>query len=594
MTETKTRDQSEKIYNIGVVIGNIYTSYPQELIRGISDAAKNFPINIQFFPGTQSSAFFRGEADVVLKHNFDYQFNTIYDFAVFGDLDAIIISYGTLCIFLNAEEKADFFKKYEHLPWVVMEETVQQENASYFISDNYGGIRQIMEHLIVHHGYRKILYVSGPRENTDAKQRRQAYLDTMKRYGLTATDDMIIYGDFSQYIDDEVEDLLLANPDAEAICCANDDMAVSVYRVCAKLGRMVGRDIAVTGYDNLPRSSAMDPPLTTVDQNGYDIGQKAVMAAWQFCIGNCATENIVSASMVLRESCGCGNSEGKLLLKKQENNSLKELVTVLVDQVLETDILKTTSEEVIRPCRKNLLQIMDYLLEHSIDFADSEKSSTECVAALRKILYQTEKLRDRISLFSLSDVFRELGCLVAEEILSEQYREKYRQLISNLRYIQEYFQNRARYLWEEQRIRSERKTWLSPLFMQYLMEQGHHEKEALEEAIYGMKQLGIKSSFILLLEEPFVFETEEVWKCPDKLYVAAYHMGEEVHSYKKEERPVLTRRNGFGQFFREGCHMLVAFSLFNLQKQYGVLLCEIEEDEIASTYVISIQLGTAL
>lgn len=38
---------------------------------------------------------------------------------------------------------------------------------------------------------------------------------------------------------------------------------------------------------------------------------------------------------------------------------------------------------------------------------------------------------------------------------------------------------------------------------------------------------------------------------------------------------MITRENGFGQFFAESGHMLVAFSLFNPQKQYGILLCKI-------------------
>ena len=29
----------------------------------------------------------------------------------------------------------------------------------------------------------------------------------------------------------------------------------------------------------------------------------------------------------------------------------------------------------------------------------------------------------------------------------------------------------------------------------------------------------------------------EEWKCPDKMYLAAYQMGEEIISYKEDERP---------------------------------------------------------
>lgn len=140
-------------------------------------------------------------------------------------------------------------------------------------------ICQIMEHLVVHHGCRSILHVGGPRDNTDATQRRQGYLDTMAKYNLPVEEGMMIYGDYSQYMDEEIEELLCRYPQAQALCCANDDMAVSAYRVCKKLGLAVGRDIAVTGYDNLGIAASMDPPLTTIGKNGYSIGYRALEEA---------------------------------------------------------------------------------------------------------------------------------------------------------------------------------------------------------------------------------------------------------------------------------------------------------------------------
>ena len=120
-------------YRIGIMIGNVYTNHPQELLRGIYAAAREYPVTLELFPGTQSRSFYKELTGISGSNDFEYQFNTIYDFALFGDLDALIISYGTLCIFLEDREKEIFFQKYGKIPYVVLEERIEGENSNYII-----------------------------------------------------------------------------------------------------------------------------------------------------------------------------------------------------------------------------------------------------------------------------------------------------------------------------------------------------------------------------------------------------------------------------------------------------------------------------
>ena len=54
---------------------------------------------------------------------------------------------------------------------------------------------------------------------------------------------MITQGDYSEFVDRQVQHLLDDNPDAQAIVFANDDMAFSGYRVYEKRGHKVGKDL---------------------------------------------------------------------------------------------------------------------------------------------------------------------------------------------------------------------------------------------------------------------------------------------------------------------------------------------------------------
>lgn len=91
----------------------------------------------------------------------------------------------------------------------------------------------------------------------------------------------------------------------EAMICANDNMADTAYKECLKRGLTVGRDIAITGYDDWELAGIMDPPLTTVLQNANDMGYMAVIGALELCRGRRSYTVVVPARLKIRESCSC-------------------------------------------------------------------------------------------------------------------------------------------------------------------------------------------------------------------------------------------------------------------------------------------------
>ncbi len=260
----------EKIFHIGVMIGNVHTQHPMELIRGICEAAKTENVNISFFVGAQGNAldFWNGDENELSAYN--YQYNSLYDYALIAGLDAIIISYGTLCIYLDRDDREEFAAKYRSVPLVILEEYDEDSCDSFIISDYFGSMYTIMEHILTYHGYKKVVYLSGPKNNTDSNERERAYLEAMTAHGLTVTSDMVEYGDYSSDVDELVERLLDNNPDAEAIVSANDEMASSAYRVCRKRGLIPGRDIAITGYDYVEFSTGC---ITFICSEDYSIAE---------------------------------------------------------------------------------------------------------------------------------------------------------------------------------------------------------------------------------------------------------------------------------------------------------------------------------
>ena len=116
-------------------------------------------------------------------------------------------------------------------------------------------------------------------------ERRQAVFDVMNAYKVSFDESRVAYGDFSSCVQQQVNQLLDDFPNMEAMICANDVMAKTAYQECTRRGIIVGRDIAITGYDDWELAKTMNPPLTTVLQNAFDMGYMAMIGAAELCKG---------------------------------------------------------------------------------------------------------------------------------------------------------------------------------------------------------------------------------------------------------------------------------------------------------------------
>jgi LacI family transcriptional regulator/LacI family repressor for deo operon, udp, cdd, tsx, nupC, and nupG len=61
----------------------------------------------------------------------------------------------------------------------------------------------------------------------------------------------------------------------EAIFCVNDMTALGAMRAIKKNGLKIPDDIAVVGFTETPFCPLVDPPLTSVHQPTFEIGQTA-------------------------------------------------------------------------------------------------------------------------------------------------------------------------------------------------------------------------------------------------------------------------------------------------------------------------------
>lgn len=288
---------------VGLVVGNYHTDHPSRLVHMIWQLLQDEDVELQVFLGTESASFIK---DFTMRSSlFDYQYASLCGYTEYAALDLLIISAGTLSIYQNDIPLDEFLKRTPDIPIILMETDREYGDGISLIADNTQGLADCVEHLITVHGLTKIGFVTGPENNQDALERFEGYRRTLEKHGIPLREEYIVPGDYSEHVDASVELLLDRAPELEAIVSTNDEMTVAIYRVCRARGLEVGRDIAVTGFDDMLMAPYMDPPLTTARQDYDEFSKFAVDSALRMLRGEKVASRRIPVPFVRRCSCGC-------------------------------------------------------------------------------------------------------------------------------------------------------------------------------------------------------------------------------------------------------------------------------------------------
>jgi LacI family gluconate utilization system Gnt-I transcriptional repressor len=133
----------------------------------------------------------------------------------------------------------------------------------------------LVEHLLAC-GRRRIAFVgsSNPRDVSSA-QRAQGWRMALEAAGL-ASEGLMFEADGSTAGGERVLQAMLASGvKFDAVCCANDLLAIGVLIECRRMGIAVPRQLSVAGFGDNPLAQAFDPSLTTVRLPRYEIGKVA-------------------------------------------------------------------------------------------------------------------------------------------------------------------------------------------------------------------------------------------------------------------------------------------------------------------------------
>jgi len=189
-------------------------------------------------------------------------------------------------IFSENKERSLFKLVSKGYPLVLIDRDIPGAQADLVTSDHFEGGYAVVRHLI-DQGFTKISYLARhPLDLTSIAERYRAYQAAMLKAGLQAQPAFVVGGPTelgyenslavpeSSELDSIVQ--FLQGPERpQAIVAMNDLYALLVLQAAEQVGLSVPEELAVVGFDDLDFAATLNPPLTTVAQQPYQLGMEA-------------------------------------------------------------------------------------------------------------------------------------------------------------------------------------------------------------------------------------------------------------------------------------------------------------------------------
>jgi LacI family transcriptional regulator len=188
------------------------------------------------------------------------------------------------------------------LPMVVTGRTLKAPGLFAMNFDNFQGGRLATHHLLAL-GHRRIAFIGGDPSHPDAVERHRGYRAALEAAGIAYEEDLVASGMFLPEGGAQAVEQLLAGPQRfTAIFAANDQMAYGAALALHRRRLRVPDDVSLIGFDDLPVSRYLNPPLSTVEHPAYEIGRLAATALLQLLRGEKPGVQVPPPRVIVRES----------------------------------------------------------------------------------------------------------------------------------------------------------------------------------------------------------------------------------------------------------------------------------------------------
>jgi LacI family transcriptional regulator len=268
---------------IGLIVPDITNPFFGQIVRGVENAAFENGYNL-FLVDTNEDLVRETSALDSLWQN---------------DIDGLILCSSRL-------PEADLISQINRFPAVVLVNRELQENLPNLTTINLNDFEgaQIATRYFLQHNRKHVGYIGGPLNSVSNQRRLSGFLNVLKTSGNV---------DVNNFLDDNVPDtnggwlaalnLLIKNPNLDAVFAFNDLMAVGAMQALQEVGKRIPEEIAIIGVDDIPLATIIHPQLSTLHVDLQNIGKVALQSLLNLVSDSPAPTNlIIDLELFLRDS----------------------------------------------------------------------------------------------------------------------------------------------------------------------------------------------------------------------------------------------------------------------------------------------------
>lgn len=240
---------------IGVIVPDIVTHFYASIISGIEQVAHE---NDYYIVIASSSESHKKEVEAVEN-------------LMKTRVEGLIV-----CL---SQETSDF-NHFEQLiqneiPLVFFDRVPETLNVPKVLVDGKEAAENVTRHFY-ENGRKRIAYISGPAHLNISQNRKDGYLEGLKKCGLDFNPDLLVEcnlsaGDAAL----ATQKLLQLKNIPDAIFGINDTVAFAAMKEIKKHGLQIPEDIALVGFTDEFHSTVVDPALTSVTHPTLNMGREA-------------------------------------------------------------------------------------------------------------------------------------------------------------------------------------------------------------------------------------------------------------------------------------------------------------------------------
>lgn len=278
----RLRSSKSKTKLLGLIIPDIQNPFFVDVVRGVEDYAyqNNFAVMIGNFGQDEKKE--KLYLDIFQSENID----------------------GLIVAPIHGKDKGIENLVKKDIPVVCIDRGLTEIDVDVVKVDNELGAFNAIDHLL-NGGHKRIAFISGNFKIPTYIERMAGYKKALEKHGVSFDESLIFARNTDYKSGFEIANKILELEERPtAIFSGNNLLTLGALEAIHAKNIRIPEEISIIGFDDMPWSISLNPPLTAVRQPGFDMGRKAAEMLYERIVnpGKKKENIILKTELMLRKS----------------------------------------------------------------------------------------------------------------------------------------------------------------------------------------------------------------------------------------------------------------------------------------------------